>query len=75
MAFWLQSLAYSTSGSQPAAGLSRPARLQWDDRICELGLIDRLLGKLRGLDLAGSQGFVGLHLANPTYGKVGKGSD
>jgi NitT/TauT family transport system ATP-binding protein len=32
----------------------RPARLQWDDAVGEAGLIDGLLGKLRGLDLAGS---------------------
>lgn len=32
----------------------RPARLQWDDVVGEPGLIDGLLGRLRGLDLAGS---------------------
>ncbi len=32
----------------------RPARLQWDDVVGEPGLIDGLLGRLRGLDSAGS---------------------
>jgi len=32
----------------------KPARLQWDDAICEPGLIDGLLGRLRDLDLTGS---------------------
>lgn len=32
----------------------KPARLQWDDSVGEPGLVDGLLGRLRGLDLAGS---------------------
>lgn len=32
----------------------KPARLQWDDRVGEPGLIDGLLGTLRRLDVAGS---------------------
>jgi NitT/TauT family transport system ATP-binding protein len=32
----------------------KPARLQWDDRVGEPGLIDELLGKLRRMDLVGS---------------------
>lgn len=32
----------------------KPARLQWDDSVGEPGSVDGLLGRLRGLDLAGS---------------------
>ncbi|KMQ76469.1 ABC transporter ATP-binding protein [Marinobacter subterrani] len=32
----------------------KPARLQWDDLVGEPGLVDGLLGRLRGLDLTGS---------------------
>lgn len=32
----------------------KPAQLQWDSSVGEPGLIDGLLGRLRGLDLAGS---------------------
>lgn len=31
----------------------KPARLQWDDRVGEPGLIDELLGRLRRVDLTG----------------------
>ncbi|MEQ5815759.1 ABC transporter ATP-binding protein [Marinobacter sp. NFXS11] len=31
----------------------KPARLQWDDPIGEPGVVDGLLGRLRGLDLTG----------------------
>lgn len=32
----------------------KPAQLQWDSSVGEPGLVDGLLGRLRGLDLAGS---------------------
>ncbi|WP_418140778.1 ATP-binding cassette domain-containing protein [Marinobacter sp. MA] len=32
----------------------KPAQLQWDSSVGEPGLVDVLLGRLRGLDLAGS---------------------